>query len=76
MVGDLSENQLTPIEIMMYWWKPDKMSEGRSSFSTEPLFLVKWQDLTYNEVSWEPYSLLKNTYLKKIERFFKNLKVK
>ena len=45
-------------------------------FNVDPLFMVKWQSLTYDEVSWEPISLLNKVNPKRLKRFIKNMNIR
>lgn len=40
-----------------------------SSFSCEPLFLVKWKKLSYSKITWEPLSALKGENFDKVKEF-------
>lgn len=39
------------------------------NISFEPLFLIKWKQMAYSEISWEPISSLKGDNLKKVKDF-------
>lgn len=39
------------------------------SFAAEPLFLVKWEGLSYKDVTWEPLSALKGGNYDKVQEF-------
>ena len=39
------------------------------NISFEPLFLIKWKQMPYSEISWEPISALKGDNLKKVKDF-------
>ena len=64
------------VEQLLYWWKKQDFEDMSESFSTQPLFLVKWHSLSYNEMSWEPLSIVKQVSSKKLDRFVRNVKVK
>jgi len=40
------------------------------SLSYEPLFLVKWEHMSYAQISWEPLSALKGDNLRQVKDFF------
>jgi hypothetical protein len=42
---------------------------GVDNIISEPLFLVKWEGLSYADLSWEPLSALKGDNLKKVHEF-------
>ena len=67
---------ISDYENKLYWWKQDDYEAGKETFQTEPLFLVKWHQLSYKEVSWEPMSLILKHYANKMKRFFKNFMLK
>lgn len=39
------------------------------TLSCEPLFLVKWKQLSYSQVTWEPLSVLKGENFKRVKEF-------
>ena len=39
------------------------------SLSFEPLFLVKWKQLSYESISWEPLSALKGDNFRSVQEF-------
>ena len=55
--------------------KPESSKEasvpnlGGQNFTSEPLFLVKWEGLSYADATWERISALKGQNLKKVHEF-------
>lgn len=39
------------------------------TFSCEPLFLVKWKQLSYSQITWEPLSVLNGDNFKRVKEF-------
>ena len=50
-----------------------RSNESGCGYKAEPLFLVKWLNMSYDETSWEPVSVLELIGRKKLARFVNNM---
>ena len=64
------------IDQLIQQWTNDCEDMQDGGFNVDPLFMVKWLSLTYDEVSWEPISLLNKVNPKRLKRFIKNMNIR